>query len=675
VKLSEVIGDTDAPPKRLKLSDVTGESTPATKPSEPPPTMLQYDAMGNPTGFDIPSEEVKLAREGAKMPYGEQMGTLAERILVEAPVSAIAGTIGMPRDLYETGKGIVGKVPYGDTVYDALSVFNPLARVAKHMPSSGTIENTVLGEAEPGSGKQWFRTAGELLAPVPGTGAISVGKKAASGVRNIAEAVKGTKALEAAEALRSDIRSTAEGVIAKEKAKEAEATSAKARESLKFEQQTASQQAAEKVLADLQSASQQKFRSAVGLPEPEGRAAIESQSHVDAKLRNLAVEKLSEAEALQREVGGAAFEKYKEVANAKQSIEPFGASSEGRSLEAKLDEIIKGGKKRGLLTSSTEEMNRATKIYNELFREGGAHVDFKLVDDELQELRHIQAGMTMEKLPPGQRKRVERLADKIERALKSWVGEENYPRNTYAKASEPKNQFQSKLGEALTSREEIPYTFEEGGFAKTESQAANLVFSSRTNMQMAKQLLGEKEVNALAEQRAANAIAGLNAKQARKWIDNPKNAFMDEVPGLPSKLSKYVELVEKAETLTDQMKASVKYMTGENAKTQQGIASLASDLAKTERNRRAYEQISDKLASVNDFKDILPEAERLADRLQTQGLLTREEYQTTIKEIRTAEKQIKDNEGLKSKISKILGYALGTEMYVHGLSAVRRRFF
>ena len=192
-----------------------------------------YDPMGNPTGAMIPDSDMATAKAGAGKPYA---GTLAERFLWELPVSAVAGSLGMLRDLHDTNKDLVEKLPYGDLLAPALSALDPSARLAKYLPGSKTIEDAVLGKAEPGSGKEWFRTTGELIAPVPGKGMIEGGKAVLGGVKKgygylkgVEELSRGEAVLKDAEELRDVVKTQAAGKASSIKTEAAEAAAQKAK--------------------------------------------------------------------------------------------------------------------------------------------------------------------------------------------------------------------------------------------------------------------------------------------------------------------------------------------------------------------------------------------------------------------------------------------------------------
>jgi hypothetical protein len=281
-------------------------------------------------------------------------------------------------------------------------------------------------------------------------------------------------------------------------------------------------------------------RADAKLPEVDTPEAFAAKQDVNSQLRTLADTKLAQAQKTQEEVGGAAFQRYRDFAAEKQKTEPFGLSAPGQKLQQQLDEIASGGA--GTLQKyGKQEQALAKSIKDELFpgEDPGRPVDFNLVDNKLRELRQIEQSKTPEAATAIARERFRSSADLVEDALKQWVGEAVYPREAYAQASKELNNFRSKLGEILTGREEIPYRREPGAYTARSSSLAEHVFGSRDNIGFAKELLGENEVNQLGTRLASNELHGLDATKVNDWLKNPKNAYVYEIEGLAPQLQKY----------------------------------------------------------------------------------------------------------------------------------------
>ena len=351
-------------------------------------------------------------------------------------------------------------------------------------------------------------------------------------------------------------------------------------------------------------------RSEAKLPAPEGAVELSTGRDLNSTIRRIAEDRLKQAETVQASKGGGAFENYRRVATEKQAAEPFGASAPGQSLKTELDDIIKGGPGK-LREFGQAEIDIAKRIRNELYGKpaseiaeaeiiakanqnpnrsmsmpakmmqarndlaaaeasGRKPVDFQVVDDLIRELRQKQSTKSAEGFTQVERERLGSAADRIENSLKTWVGEEAYPRAAYAEASKDLNQFRTKLGEALTAREEVKYATEAGVPTTRTSRLADLVFEGRENTRLAKQLLGEAEVNALGDKFAANQLAGKDASAVTKWMNDPKNSFIYEVPGLEGRIGKYAESLARREGDVKALEALRKNL-GKDIETVRGV--------------------------------------------------------------------------------------------------------
>jgi hypothetical protein len=345
-------------------------------------------------------------------------------------------------------------------------------------------------------------------------------------------------------------------------------------------------------------AMQQSARQGAQLPEPVNQQQIAAGQDVDSQLRRLGGRQLRAAETLQSTEGGAAFANYRDVGERLQAEKPFADSPQGRALEAELESIIRGGQG-DLRTSTRDRIRIAQDIKNELFPRAQAvepvvatrdnlsdllknsplplderirmqqdlndraaanqassapqprAVDFNVVDVKLRELRQLEANKDFTGYTGVQRENYGSAADSIENALRRWVGESNYPRAAYAEASEPLNRFRTRLGEALTSRETIPYSTAEttpGMFETPQSRLRGVVFNDADSVRFASELLGEQNVHRLGAQHASDMLKGKTAEQVTEWLDSPANTFVDAIPGLRGRLNQYAQRLAAEES-------------------------------------------------------------------------------------------------------------------------------
>jgi len=481
---------------------------------------------------DMPFEEfsnkIGYKTESKTKPKTEKTGIDAFREAIDPTpmVRGLAmGTLGIPGALEELGAYTIPRA-LGFKVEDQQSPTGGKTL----FPTPEEIGKYKFLQSEDGKRGQLSEKVAEFApAAIGGIGLIKSGIKALTGRggKELADALKAAK-------------DRGDKLIA-EATTEAEKTAARAQKDRLISETIISRQQAkaQKNVSEGEKA-QDLARQETNLPAPHTSVDIAKKNDVGSKLRALGAQKFAAAEKQQQTIGGKAFEEYKNVAAQKQAVEPFSVSKPGLALKTELEGIIEGGAG-PLRTYGESSINLAKKIKNELFGVGeeAKPVDFKLVDEMLRELRQTEASKAPEAATKIARERYKSAADSIEEALKKWVGEENYPREAYAKASEAFNKFRTDLGEALSAREEIPYAKEPGAYKVPEGKLPKLVFGSRENVKYAKNILGETEVSALAEQQAVNQLAGKDAKAVNDWLNKAENAFIFEVPGLPEKLAKY----------------------------------------------------------------------------------------------------------------------------------------
>jgi hypothetical protein len=222
-----------------------------------------------------------------------------------------------------------------------------------------------------------------------------------------------------------------------------------------------------------------------------------------------------------------------------------------------------------------------------------------VVDVKLRELRQLEANRDFTGYTGVQRENYGSAADSIENALKGWVGDSNYPRAAYAEASEPLNRFRTRLGEALTAREDIPYATGEttpGMFTTPQSRLRGVVFNDADSVRFASELLGEQQVRRLGVQHTSDMLRGKTAEQVTEWLDNPANAFVDAIPGLRGRVNQYAQRLAADEGRSAGMtRLQGQLRTGAEtsaAETRQSRETLQSARTTIESAVRAFENAS-----------------------------------------------------------------------------------
>jgi hypothetical protein len=543
-----------------------------------PEMVPSYDPMGVATGYS----EAAPSTPAKPMTYGEQMGKVGE-FYGAVGRGAVKGALGTPGELeylgaYALPNYLAKKFPKAVSATpekDQVQIFPRAETVGKMMEEVG------LGKTpEQLKGAEFI---GELVGGLKGYGArpVELGAKTVRTLTSspLQEALK-TVQFTGEQLAAAAKRSAGERLTSAEEKLLNEAVSAVDRQMTRI---SGLKEVTEKVAPEVEQM-QTAARSETKLAAPETSAELAAKKDVNSVIRNLADQKYGSAEKFQKEIGGQAFEDYKLAANVKQAAQAFGESIQGKALQKELDTIIGGGTG-DLRKFGKAEIDIAREIRTELFgrraedislkevedvasrlpksfsqaaretqarnmileREarGRRPVDFQLVDNKLRELRQTEASKLPEAATAIAKGRYGSAADRVENALKEWVGPENYPRETYAKASEALNRFRTRLGEALTAREEIPYATEEG--MRELARPANILFESRESVNFGKQLLGDAEVNSLAEKFASNQLANKDADAIVKWLKDPKNEFVYEVPSLSEKLTQYGQALASRE--------------------------------------------------------------------------------------------------------------------------------
>jgi len=403
-------------------------------------------------------------------------------------------------------------------------------------------------------------------------------------------------------------------------------------------------------------------RSETKLAAPDTEANLANKTDINSKVGKLAEQKFAEAETKQAVEGGGAFENYKQVASELQQEDPFGLSKPGKTLQKKLDSIISGGS--GELRQYGEGIIKIAKdVRRELF---GANVsditpqeikavadtlpkfmseaakniqartileskltqrrpvDFNIVDQKIRELRGLAANKNIEGFTGVQADRLKNIAKEVEDALKSWVGEDVYPRAAYAEASEELNKFKEELNRVV-SRKRGQFEASTGEIV-SGGNAADLIFKDRKSVNLAKSLLGETEVSSLAEKYAANELNGKSGKQIAEWLKSPSNAFVYEVKGLPEKLQRYGASIARREeeataleAMRKQQQKAIKESEGVRAATRGTLAEKQDVIGKINKALEKPEELPAKFGKLReDMEKIGVFAKEDLDALQSQ---------------------------------------------------------
>jgi hypothetical protein len=274
---------------------------------------------------------------------------------------------------------------------------------------------------------------------------------------------------------------------------------------------------------------------------------------LDSQIRDVAKQRYERLKSAQSVVGDKAFERYFTTGEQIEAGGPqayFTQSPSGIKLIQELKDIE--GSTAGEDTKFSVAMRKkAKKLREALSGIGGDErrpVNLRVVDEELRDLLDKGHDTSPFGFRGVQRKRFLDLADKLQNAVKEWVGEENYPRAEYKAVSEDLNRFGSDLGRALTEREDIKYVKPGESPFKVKKGLAERAFDSPESARDFKTIVGEQKFNEFAERHLSNVMRkkGTTAAGAMSWMD--ENAqLLKQVPGLESKALTYAQHMAEQE--------------------------------------------------------------------------------------------------------------------------------
>lgn len=160
----------------------------------------------------------------------------------------------------------------------------------------------------------------------------------------------------------------------------------------------------------------------------------------------------------------------------------------------------------------------------------------EVVDRILRKYRAMQAGAGETGFNKVVSDRARGIADRIEGALRSWVGEDYYPKQHYKDLSAEIDQWGTPLGRALAGHKDIEYLLDVESPGEFQ-QVTNKLFSSMANVTEGIGLLGQDQMLKLAERYVSNNFRFKNAEAARTWLD--RNLWISKFPKLEQSVWDY----------------------------------------------------------------------------------------------------------------------------------------
>lgn len=271
--------------------------------------------------------------------------------------------------------------------------------------------------------------------------------------------------------------------------------------------------------------------------------------------REYAKPALQEAKKEQLIVGDA-WKNSERIAKSKQQEGQFFETSEkGKKLITDLRKIAEGGIEKDVSTAGPLLQKYAQQALNSIKgvdkkivsinAEGKPvvsiehyPVNFQVAHESVRRLRDIQYSHPSVGYGEAAKRAARNIANEVEDALAAYVGEENYPKGLYREGSKSINLWQSKLGQAISGTEEIPYIGkEEAPHLMTSDRIAKEMFTSPDSVSMTARLLGQEQMTQVAEHYVSDVLA--RQKDVNVWLNDPKNSWIREVPGLQEKVERY----------------------------------------------------------------------------------------------------------------------------------------
>lgn len=253
---------------------------------------------------------------------------------------------------------------------------------------------------------------------------------------------------------------------------------------------------------------------------------------------------------------GDAWKNSERIAKSKQQENQFFETSEkGKKLIIDLKKIAEGGIEKDVSTAGPLLQKYAQQALNSIkgvdkkivsINAEGKQVvsiehypvNFQVAHESVRRLRDIQYSHPSVGYGEAAKRAARNIANEVEDALAAYVGEENYPKGLYREGSKSINLWQSKLGQAISGTEEIPYIGkEEAPHLMTSDRIAKEMFTSPDSVSMTARLLGQEQMTQVAEHYVSDVLA--RQKDVNVWLNDPKNSWIREVPGLQEKVERY----------------------------------------------------------------------------------------------------------------------------------------
>lgn len=175
----------------------------------------------------------------------------------------------------------------------------------------------------------------------------------------------------------------------------------------------------------------------------------------------------------------------------------------------------------------------------------GKPVSFQGLEITRRYLRDRASGLPAEGYDAISQQQAKDIADRIENIMDQFSpGFKDYLAQ-YRKASEPINQFTTKLGKAATGK---PEGFDIGVYLRDPATLGKEAFSTRGSVEQLISTLGTKQSETLARGYAADSLRNPTSSNIKNFIDANRD-WLGAFPALKNDLNKALVAVDKAERM------------------------------------------------------------------------------------------------------------------------------
>ena len=227
----------------------------------------------------------------------------------------------------------------------------------------------------------------------------------------------------------------------------------------------------------------------------------------------------------------------------KKKVTEVGKKLSGMSLPEKKSKILdESGKP---VVTPASEIHRSGKVIDEVYRD--------LSDNEA----HARSNDR-----PRDAKKWQDIRTKFADSIKNWVGEDVWPDSHFEEIYADANKMNTKSVEFTIGKEHLPYVPPQSlPWMHNWHEIPDHWFSGADKSEELKSVIGNEKWESHATQHAVEQIHDKTPEQINKWLQDPANAWVDQVHGLRDKISEFTKGLALRSARTDDLKEATKAAT------------------------------------------------------------------------------------------------------------------